>query len=155
MWNAGEEAGKRLTWSHLPIPVQHQGEPAELIEGNNESQTGNNLIGEKKRDSHLLPEPMEQPRQAPVSLPPVVGSGPGLTIWKQGDWRESGTVTASPPDGSTGEATIGGPQTGILVFGVSQCGRTHLRTLELIGRIGRKSWRFLIDSGSTGNYISA
>ena len=64
-------------------------------------------------------------------------------------------MTASPPDSSTGEATKEEPQTGISVFGASQCGRTHLRTLELIGRIGRKSWRFLIDSGSSGNYISA
>ena len=28
--------------------MQHQGEPAALNEGNNESQTGNNFIGEKK-----------------------------------------------------------------------------------------------------------
>ena len=139
VWNAGEKAGKRLTWSHLPIPVQHQGEPAELNEGNNESQTGNNFIGEKKRNSHLLPEPVEQPRQAPVSQPPVAGAGPGLTVWKQAGRRESCTVIASPSDEFTGEATIGGPQPGISVFGVSQCGLTHLRTLELIGRIGRKS----------------
>ena len=97
---------------------------------------------------------MEQPRQASVSLPPVAGAGPGLTVRKQADRRESCTVTASPSDESTGEATIGGPQTSISVFGVSQHGRTHLRTVELIGRIGRKTWRFLIDSGSTGNYIS-
>ena len=64
-------------------------------------------------------------------------------------------MTASLSDSSTGGATIGGPQTGIFVFGVSTVGRTHLGTLELIGHVGRKSWRFLIDSGSTGNYISA
>ena len=64
-------------------------------------------------------------------------------------------MTASLSDGSTGGATIEGPQTGISVFGVSIVGRTHIGTLELIGRIGRKSWRFLIDSGLTGNYVSA
>ena len=64
-------------------------------------------------------------------------------------------MTASPSDESAGEATNGGPQTGIYVLSVSQCGRTHLRTLELIGRISRESWRFLIDSRSTRNYISS
>ena len=41
------------------------------------------------------------------------------------------------------------------MFGVSTIGRTHLGTLELIGHIGGKSWRFLINSGSTKNYVSA
>ena len=38
--------------------------------------------------------------------------------------------------------------------GVSTGTRTHQGTLELAGRIGRKSCKILIDSGSTGNYIS-
>ena len=134
----------------------HQGEPAVLNE-ESESPQGNNFenLMEKKRDPQLLPEPVEQQRQASVSPPPVADAGPGLTVRKQADRRESCTVTASPSDSSTGGATIGGPQTGISVFGVSTVGRTHLGTLELIGHVGRKSWRFLIDSGSTGNYISA
>ena len=41
------------------------------------------------------------------------------------------------------------------LFGVSSIGRTHLVALELISRIGRKSWRFLIDFGLTRNYIFA
>ena len=134
----------------------HQGEPAVLNE-ESESPQGNNFenLMEKKRDPQLLPEPVEQQRQASVSPPPVADAGPGLTVRKQADRRESCTVTASPSDSSTGGAAIGGPQTGISVFGVSTVGRTHLGTLELIGHVGRKSWRFLIDSGSTGNYISA
>ena len=64
-------------------------------------------------------------------------------------------MTASLSDVSTGEATIEGPQTSISIFGFSHSGQTHLRTLELISQIGGKSWTFLIDSGSTGNYVSA
>ena len=138
----------------MPIPEENQGEPADLNEGNNESECEDNSLGIKNRDSHLLPEPVDQPRQAPVSPPPVAGAGPGLTVRKQADRRKDCTVTALPSNDSTGGATKGDQQTGISVFDVSTVGRTHLRTLELIGRIGRKSWRFLIDSGSTGNYVS-
>ena len=132
----------------------HQGEPASLNEGNNESKTGKISLGKKKRDPQELPEPVKQPQQAPVSPPPVAGAGPGLTVRKQADRREDCKVVASPSDEFTGGATKGGPQTGISVFDVSIVGRTHLGTLEIIGNLGKKSWRFLIDSGSTGNYVS-
>ena len=99
---------------------------------------------------------MDQPRQVPVSTSPVAGTGPESTERKQAIRREDSTIGASPSDRSTGGATILGPQAGVSVFGVSPDGRTHHQgTLELIGRIGRKTWRFLLDSGSTGNYISA
>ena len=125
VWRRGEKAGKRLAWSHPPIPMVHQGEPAVLNE-ESESPQGNNLM-EKKKDPQLLPEPVEQQRQASVSPPPVADAGLGLTVRKQADRRESCTVTASPSDSSIGGAAIGGPQTGISVFGVSTVGRTKRR----------------------------
>ena len=86
--------------------MEHQGEPADLNE-RSESPQGNNFenLMEKKRDPQLLPEPVEQQRQAPVSPPPVAGAGPDLTVRKQADRREHCTVTVLPPDSSTGEAT--------------------------------------------------
>ena len=39
-------------------------------------------------------------------------------------------------------------------YGVSDGMQTHKATLELAGRIGRTSWKLLINSRSTGNYIS-
>ena len=64
-------------------------------------------------------------------------------------------VGASPLDRSTGGTTKRGSPTGTPAHGVSSVDRTHRGTLELIGRIGKKTWRFLLDLGSTGNYISA
>ena len=83
MRRRGEEAGKHLAWSHLPIPMEHQGEPADLNE-RSESPQGNNFehLMEKKRDPQLLPEFVEQQQQVPVSPPPVAGAGPVLTIRK-------------------------------------------------------------------------
>ena len=34
-------------------------------------------------------------------------------------------------------------------------GQTPRRTLALAGRVGKHRWPILIDSGSTGNYVSA
>ena len=151
-------AGKRLAWSHLPIQVADQGKPGELVEDVvQDTSEGNTVVQRdfsKKRDSSL-PKPVDQQRQVPVSNSPVVGTGPGLTERKQAARREDSKIGASPSDRSTGGATIRGPQAGVSVFGVSPDGRTrHPNTLELIGRIGKKTWRFLLDSGSTGNYIS-
>ena len=33
--------------------------------------------------------------------------------------------------------------------------RTPRKTLELAGRVGKQRWAILIDSGSTGNFVSA
>ena len=65
----------------MPIPMEHQGEPADLNE-RSESPQGNNFdnLMEKKRDPQLLPEPVEQQRQASVSPPPVADAGPDLTV---------------------------------------------------------------------------
>lgn len=44
----------------------------------------------------------------------------------------------------------------MFVFNISPDGRNrHQGTLELIGRIGRNTWRFMLNSGSTGNHIFA
>ena len=50
-------------------------------------------------------------------------------------------------EGSTNRDTV--------ALGVTGTVRTHRRTLELAGRVGQKKWGILIDSGSTGNFISA
>jgi len=153
-------AGKRLAWSHLPIQMEHQGIPGELAEGAEQDAHDENLFNfsrdfPKKRDSSL-PKPVDQQWQVLVSTSPVAGMGPGLTERKQVARWEDSTIEASPSNRSTRGATIQGLQAGVSVFGVSLNGRTHHQgTLELIGRIGRKTWRFLLDSGSTGNYISA
>ena len=63
-------------------------------------------------------------------------------------------MVASLSNDFIGGATKGGPRTSISVFDISIVGRTHLGTLEIIHHLGRKSWRFLIDSGLTGNYVS-
>ena len=49
------------------------------------------------------------------------------------------------------EATIGGMES---AWGLDSTSRTQRNTLELAGRIGKKPLKVLIDSGSTGNYIS-
>ena len=81
--------------------------------------------------------------------------GPGLTERKQAARKEDSEIRTSPTDRSTGGAIHLSLQAGISVCNVSPDGRTrHQGTLELIGRIGRKTWGFLLDSGLTGNYIS-
>ena len=50
------------------------------------------------------------------------------------------------------EATIGGVES---AWGLESTSRTQRKTLELAGRIGKKPIKVLIDSESTGNYISA
>ena len=105
-------AGKRLAWSHLPIQVADQGKPGELVEDVvQDTSEGNTVVQRdfsKKRDSSL-PKPVDQQRQVPVSNSPVVGTGPGLTEWKQAARREDSTIGASPSNRSTGGATILGP----------------------------------------------
>ena len=41
------------------------------------------------------------------------------------------------------------------VWSIDWTSRTPRRTLELAGKIGKRPVRMLIDSGATGNYISA
>ena len=159
MWNS-LATGKRLTWPALPIHGEDQGKSDELVEevetANNESHFNSSFIrdAQKKRDLPL-PEPVNRPWQMLVSTSPVASMGPGLTERKQAARREDSEIRTSPTDRSTGGAIHLSLQAGISVCNVSPDGRTrHQGTLELIGRIGRKTWRFLLDSGSTGNYIS-
>ena len=77
------------------------------------------------------------------------------TLRKQEVQGDDTRVVASPLDRSTGGTTKRGSPAGTLAHGVSSVDRTHRGTLELVGRTGKKTWRFLIDSGSTGNYVSA
>jgi hypothetical protein len=63
-------------------------------------------------------------------------------------------IDASPFNVSAEGTTDRGVFADAIVHGVGRSTRTQQETLELASRIGRKSWRLLIDSGSTGNYIS-
>ena len=155
-------AGKHLTWPTLPIQSEDQGKPDELVEedekDNNEGQFYSSafITGARKKRVLPLPAPVDRQRQVPVSTSPVAGTGPGLTEGKQAAHREDPVIRTSPVDASTGGAAHLSPQAGISLYNVSPDGRSsHQGTLELIGRIGKKTWRFLLDSGSTGNYISA
>ena len=58
--------------------------------------------------------------------------------------------TAGRPSSSSLGSTIADPA----VWGISAAARTH-RTFELAGKIGRRSLSVLLDSGSTGNFVSA
>ena len=80
--------------------------------------------------------------------------GPESTVWKQEAQRDALVIDASPLDVSIEGTAIVGTSADATVYGVGTGVRTHKGTLELAGRIGSKSWRLLIDSGSTGNYIS-
>jgi hypothetical protein len=130
---------------------------AEEVEAVNDQ---SNLISfpsgaQKKRDL-LLRESVDQPQQMPVSPSPVAGMGPGQTERKQAVHGKDSVIKALSIDRSADGATRVSPQVGVSVHNVNPDGRTRNQAaLELIGRIGRKTWRFLLDSGSTGNYISA
>ena len=110
------------------------------------------IMGEKKRDPSI-PETVEQQRQA---LGPsrilVANARPEVSTWDREPRRTGNAVTPVPPDVSTAGMTTCDPDA---VWGIASAGRTQRKTLELAGRIGSKSWSLLIDSGSTGNYISA
>ena len=77
------------------------------------------------------------------------------TLWKQEVQGDDTRVGASPLNRSTGGMTKRGLPASTPAHGVSSVDRTHRGTLKLIGRIGKKTWRFLIDLGLTGNYVSA
>ena len=70
----------------------------------------------------------------------------GESVWRSVH-RE---VADAPEEFATGTTMVGAT----VVREVNVAHRTR-NTLELAGRIGRKSVELLIDSGSTGNYVSA
>ena len=148
--------GKLAAWSTSPISLCDQVEPSSSggcgVAGNEQCKAFH--CGKKKRDPHSL-NSVDQLRQASVSKPEVADVGPGPTQRKQEVQGDAFVVNASPLDVSTEGTTIGGMCVDTTVHGVDMVMRTHRGTLELAGRIGGKSCRLLLDSGSTGNYISA
>ena len=64
--------------------------------------------------------------------------------------RPEGEETSGGPDDSTQGSTSGRPA----VWGIAAAERTQ-KTFELAGKIGRKPLSILLDSGSTGNFVSA
>ena len=60
-------------------------------------------------------------------------------------------------DDALSDSTKGGMAVQVVesVWSMDSSSKTLRRTLELIGRIGKRPVCMLIDSGTTGNYISA
>ena len=82
----------------------------------------------------------------------MANAKPEVLIRDREPRRTRNAITLIHPNISTTGTTIGGSNA---VWGIASIGQTPRKTLELAGRIGSKSWSLLIDSGSTGNYISA
>ena len=72
------------------------------------------------------------------------------TLWKQEVQGDDTRVGALPLDRSIEGMTKRGSPASTPTHGVSSVDRTHRGTLELIGRISKKTWRFLLNSGLTG-----
>ena len=116
-------------------------------------QGGSFLLGEKKRNPHS-PKPVDAPRQVPgPSRVIVAGTRPESPIQDQ-EIREKGDKCKSScfPNHSTGGSAGLNLEA---MWGIASSRQTPRKTLELAGRIEGKPWNLLIDSGSTGNYISA
>ena len=60
-------------------------------------------------------------------------------------------------DDALSDSTEGGMAVEVIesVWGMDSISKTPRRTLELAGRIGKRPVRMLINSGATGNYVSA
>ena len=108
-------------------------------------------LGKKKRDPHS-PEPADELRQASGSKVLVADAGPQSSTQNQRTGEKVDKKSACFPDYSAGGSTSGGPAA---VWGIASTGQTPRKTLELAGQIKGSPHNLLIDSGSTGNYISA
>ena len=82
----------------------------------------------------------------------MVGTGPGSVNQSQATRRTIDEDVTGSSNHVSEEATIGGVES---AWGLDSTSRTQRKTLELASRIGKKPLKVLIDSGSTGNYISA
>ena len=82
----------------------------------------------------------------------MVGTAPGSINQTQVTRRIVVEDVAMSPDHVSEEATIGGVES---AWGLDSTSRTQRKTLELAGRIGKKLLKVLINSGSTGDYMSA
>ena len=107
----------------------------------------------KKKRYPRSPKPKVQPWQAQGSeLFYVVNAGPGPANQNQLAWE-----ACMVDDAALFDSTEGGMTEEVVesVWTMDSISRTPRRTLELAGRIGKRLVCMLIDSGATGNYISA
>ena len=92
----------------------------------------------------------EQPRHASrVEDPAVADAEP-----ESEPARPTRVPEVEDTTGRPGSTSLGSTVTDPAVWGISAAARTH-RTFELAGRIGKRSLSVLLDSGSTGNFVSA
>ena len=107
----------------------------------------------KKKRYSRSPEPEVQPWQAQGSeLLYMVSTGPGLANQNQLAWE-----ACMVDDDALSDSTEGGMAVEVVesVWSMDSSSKTPRRTLELVGRIGKRPVRMLINSGATGNYVSA
>ena len=126
-------------------------ESTKCVETETESEEGDSSQWEKKRQP-LSPKPNVRPWQAQGSeLLYVVSVGSGPVDQNQLAWEacmvEDATFPSSTEGGMTEEVIES-------VWSMDSISRTPRRTLELVGRIGKKPIRLLTDSGFTSNHIS-
>ena len=81
----------------------------------------------------------------------VVSTVPGSVNQSQATQRTVDEDVTGSSNHISKEVTIGGVES---VWGLDSTSRTQRKALELASRIGKKPLKVLIDSGSTGNYIS-
>ena len=81
----------------------------------------------------------------------MVGVGSGSSSQDRGIRRSGHSVGPGSFDRSAGGSTI---QNTVAINAVGTV-QTPRKTLALAGRVGKHRWPILIDSGSTGNYVSA
>ena len=82
----------------------------------------------------------------------MVGTTPGSVNKSQATRKTMDEDVVGSSNGISEEATIGGVES---TWGLDSTSRTQRKTLELVGRIGKKPLKVAIDSGSLDNYISA
>ena len=151
--------GKSLAWSPLPIQSGNQeddpslrgrAEPHKDLEAKTMNEEEDSRGG-KKKDSCTL-KPADQQRQTPgPQRVEVVDVGSGSSSQDRETQRSGHKVGPGPSDRSAGGSTM----QDIVAIHVVGTVRTPRRTLALAGRVGKHRWPILIDSGSTGNYVSA
>ncbi len=161
-----EVVGKRVTWTPLPIQTGDQGvvvqcgddtgeECHKKQKGNKEKQWTSIFemgIGKKKRGP-CSPKPAERMRQDPdPKIEEVAGVKSGTHNRDQVSRDAVPSVRNAIPNGSAGGSTTVGVES---ISGVSSTVQTRGTVLELAGKVKRRPVRILLDSGSTGNFVSA
>jgi hypothetical protein len=169
----GQKAGKLTARSPLPIQCATQEaalESTELSRGRVDRKSSKPqkkrklIIGEKKRDPQtprtVAPqEKLEPGREAGErsrqSLDPfsvsVAGDGSRMAVG-QPSWRSFSPYRGRTPEHSAGETPTDASRAEVRV---SSAFRIHGNVIELAGRVQKSPTRVLLDSGSTGNFVSS